>query len=414
MGCKEVMVTAPILVLLYDRTFVACSFAEALRRRKWFYIALAATWVILARQAIGAFAPQEASAGFGMASVTPLAYARTELGVVLHYLALSFWPARLCLDYGWPIARTAREILPGALMVGGLLAATLWALARRPIWGFIGAWFFLILAPTSSFMPIADRAFEHRMYLPLAAVISAAVFAAYAVARNRNGRLIAVCAALAAASALGWATFRRNADYRTVISIWEDTAGKRPQSYRANIYLGEGYLQAGRYADALRCCNMAVQAEPREGEAYADRAMVHIKLREFELAISDCDTAIRLQPRNANAWNNRAAALLSLGRFEPARRDCDEAVRLAPEFAMAHFNRGNLFTDQQQYEPAVPEYDTAIRLAPNYADAYHNRAVAHYYLKHYDQAWADLAMCQKLGGPANEPLRQALIKAMKE
>ena len=31
--------------------------------------------------------------------------------------------------------------------------------------------FFFILAPSSSIVPIADLAFEHRMYLPLAAVI---------------------------------------------------------------------------------------------------------------------------------------------------------------------------------------------------------------------------------------------------
>ena len=49
MGSKEVMVSAPLLVLLYDRTFIAGSFREALRRRWGLYLALAATWPILAR-----------------------------------------------------------------------------------------------------------------------------------------------------------------------------------------------------------------------------------------------------------------------------------------------------------------------------------------------------------------------------
>ena len=91
--------------------------------------------------------------------------------MILHYLRLAFWPGGLCLDYGWPVARTAGEIVPGAIVVGGLLAATVWALVRRPMWGFLGAWFFLMLAPTSSILPIEDLAFEHRMYLPLAAVV---------------------------------------------------------------------------------------------------------------------------------------------------------------------------------------------------------------------------------------------------
>ena len=47
MGAKEVMVSAPLIVLLYDRTFLAGSFREAWRRRRGVYAGLAATWLIL-------------------------------------------------------------------------------------------------------------------------------------------------------------------------------------------------------------------------------------------------------------------------------------------------------------------------------------------------------------------------------
>ena len=48
MATKEVMVTAPLVVLLYDRTFLAGSFGRPLRRRWGLYAALAATWGLLA------------------------------------------------------------------------------------------------------------------------------------------------------------------------------------------------------------------------------------------------------------------------------------------------------------------------------------------------------------------------------
>ena len=112
MGSKEVMVTAPLVVLLYDRTFIAGSFREALRRRWGFYLALAASWLIVSRQIMEAFAPGAKSAGFGFAGVTLLQYARSEPGVILHYLALAFWPSGLCLDYGWPVARKAGTFSP--------------------------------------------------------------------------------------------------------------------------------------------------------------------------------------------------------------------------------------------------------------------------------------------------------------
>ena len=75
------------------------------------------------------------------------------------------------------------EILPGAVVIGGLAAATVYALIRWPKWGFLGAWFFLILAPTSSILPIRDLAFEHRMYLPLAAVVAGVVMGGWLVGR---------------------------------------------------------------------------------------------------------------------------------------------------------------------------------------------------------------------------------------
>jgi len=48
MACKEPMVVAPVLVILYDVVFMFDSWREALRNRWRFYSALMLTWVILA------------------------------------------------------------------------------------------------------------------------------------------------------------------------------------------------------------------------------------------------------------------------------------------------------------------------------------------------------------------------------
>ncbi len=95
--------------------------------------------------------------------------------MIVHYLRLALWPHPLVLDYAWRPVDTLSATLPSVALVLALLAATLWSLYRKSWVGFWGAWFFLILAPTSSILPIADLAFEHRMYLPLAAVVVVAV-----------------------------------------------------------------------------------------------------------------------------------------------------------------------------------------------------------------------------------------------
>ena len=61
MLCKESMVTAPVMVLLYDVVFCAGTFRDAFRRRGVLYAGLAASWIVLALVAGGA---RSHSAGF--------------------------------------------------------------------------------------------------------------------------------------------------------------------------------------------------------------------------------------------------------------------------------------------------------------------------------------------------------------
>ena len=186
MASKEVMVSAPLVALLYDRLFISGSFKEGLRRRWGWYLALAATWAILGLL-VYLSVGRGGSAGFGL-GLTAWEYARTQFGCIIHYLRLAFWPNPLVLDYGGSTVSSAAEIVPYAIGVGLLLAATAVALAWRPKWGFLGVWFFAILAPTSSIVPLVGQTeAEHRMYLPLAAVVTLVVLAAYA-ALERLGR----------------------------------------------------------------------------------------------------------------------------------------------------------------------------------------------------------------------------------
>jgi hypothetical protein len=176
MGSKEVMVTAPVLVLLYDRIFVAPTFGQIFRQRWGLYAGLFATWLVLGAL-LAAMRVEDQTVL--VSDLTPWRYAITQFEVIVHYLRLSFWPHPLVLDYLWPLADNIPSVLPWAIVVLMLVAATVWALLRQAWAGFWGAWFFLVLAPTSTVVPIADAAFEHRMYLPLAAVAVLAVMGTY-------------------------------------------------------------------------------------------------------------------------------------------------------------------------------------------------------------------------------------------
>lgn len=446
-GAKEVMVTAPVVVLLYDRAFLAGSFLGALRRRWALYAGLAATWGILGLLLLKQGMAGTTGAGFGLQGVTPWEYARSQPGVILHYLRLCFWPHPLCLDYGWPVATAVEDIAPPALAVGLLLAAVLWAMRRAPRWGFLGAAFFLILAPTSSVMPIFDLCFEHRMYLPLAAVVAAGVVGAWAWAgpRLRGRGAVAACAAALVGSALAATTFARNADYRSDLSIWQDVIEKRPANPRG--YNGRGlahyerkrYAQAiedfdraialkpdyasacnsralacerlGRYAEAVRDADRAIERMPALAAAYNTRAMARAGQRDYARAIGDYDRAIELQPAYAAAYYNRANAHSARRDWERALADYSRAIDLKHDYAAAYYNRGNVHADAGRPLNAVEDYTRALAIKPDYAEALNNRATVYYELKEYARAWADVQAYRALGGQPSAEFLQVLTRA---
>lgn len=204
MACKESMVVAPVLMLLLDATFISGGPFEAVRRRPWYYAGLFATEILLVALIIGG--PRSNSAGFS-SGVSPWTYLLNQPPLIVHYLRLAVWPTGLVLDYGEPTLRTLGEVWPAAVAVLVLLAAMIVAWFRVPALAFLGTWFFITLAPTSSLLPIATEVgAERRMYLPLVAVLSVLLVAGARLLRTisnpgtrRNVAMIAagaVCAVL--------------------------------------------------------------------------------------------------------------------------------------------------------------------------------------------------------------------------
>lgn len=258
MLAKEVMVTAPVALLLYDRCFLSGSFREAWRSRRRLYLALAATWLVLAACLLGG--SRFAGAGEAISGVGPWTYALTECGVILHYVRLCVWPSGLVFDYGWPMARAFPFGAASALLA--LLAVTLLAFWKTPRLGFPAAWFFLVLSPTSSFVPSPDPAVEYRLYLPLAGLVVLAVIGGHALLSRRP--TLGLLAVLAAALALGTLTHRRNRLYRDPVLLWTDTVAKRPLHARAHRNLGKSLAAKGDLDGAIAHLERAQALNPRD------------------------------------------------------------------------------------------------------------------------------------------------------
>ncbi len=366
MAAKEVMVTAPVMILLYDRIFVTGSWREVWVRRGRLHLALMTTWLLLA-WLVATTGGRGGTAGFG-GGMSPWGYALTQAGAVVHYLRLTLWPQPLVFDYGKELVSGWSEVWWQTLLLVPLLAASGWAAWRGRAIGYLGVFFFAVLAPSSSFVPVVTQTMsEHRAYLALAAVVTLTVVALHAWLGRRS---FVVFAALAVA--LTVATVRRNHDYRTELAIWEDTVVKRPQNIRALSALAEIYQKAGRLDEARVLLQEAVQVAPTSVEVRNNLGNAWMKLGRWDEAIACFEEAHRMKPEEADVLSNLGNALLQTGRAAEAIARFEAALRLKPDFPEPCFNLANTLAQLGRLAEAVPHYARYVQLKPDDPEACSN------------------------------------------
>jgi protein O-mannosyl-transferase len=401
MLCKESMAITPVLVALYDRTFAFDTWGDAVRSRTRLYIGLAASWLVLG--AIVLTGPRSGVAGFST-GVPIWTYLLNQTGVITHYLRLSIWPTNLVVFYGWPLPLTLGDVLPYAIVMVALIAVTVVALVRVPLLGFLGAWFFITLAPASSVVPVATEVgAERRMYLPLLALVTLAVIGSRVVWKHYQPirtRAAVPMIALIFSGALAAGTIMRNREYASLLSLAQTVVDRRPTPIAYHI-LGEQLMLASRDADAEVPLREAVsrgnsragfllgvallnQGKLGEGVAHLDAfvrtselpyrlvprwleppltdvvsarvlmARAFVTEREWSKAAEQAERVLKVAPSNPDAQRLLAEAFIHLGVSRVAAGDLDgavetfrRAVQLDPANTRARDLLGMALKDQQ-------------------------------------------------------------------
>jgi tetratricopeptide (TPR) repeat protein len=406
MATKEVMSTAPLLVLLYDRIFVAGTIQKALFQRWRLYCCFAATWIPLGFLVVGTGGSRHGSAGF-ISAISPGTYWLTQFQAVAIYLKLSVWPHPLVFDYGPFLVLGVQDAAPYALIIVVLLFLSLLALWRIPPLGFLCAWFFVILAPTC-IVPVATQTMaEHRMYLPLAAVMAAIVVGTYVFVGVPGGRRWWIPLG-AIALILGGLSVSRNETYHSELALWSDTVAKRPDNARAHCSLGlmlsaipgklpeaiseyesairihPNYSDAyndlgnalegipGRLDDAIEHYEEAVRIRPEFAEARNNLGVALSHTSRIPEAIQEYEAALRARPIYFEAASNLGALLCRIGRVADGIQQLEAALSIQPDYARAHFFLGNALVQNGQVSEAIHHYEQALRIEPNFAEASNN------------------------------------------
>lgn len=283
---KEIIVTAPVALLAY----VAFFKEKGTFRRAVFGVmpfllggGIIGVWKILQ------FTP-EGGAGFDLEGLGPADYLLTQLCVLLYYLRLVFWPAGQNVDHDFTIYHS---LLDGPVLIAVffwvmILIGVASAYRKRKVHWFIALvgfgilWFLLILAPTSSLIPLADPVFEHRLYLPLVGVALAVLGLVFWIlerfvligshVRAIAGVMIGVMLLLAPTA------YARNAVWVSRVALWEDSVKKSPRKSRPHNNLGNSYFLVGESRLALRHYKLAAELDQDNAEAFYNIGMVYKSL----------------------------------------------------------------------------------------------------------------------------------------
>jgi hypothetical protein len=415
MACKESMVTAPVAVLLYDSTLVFESPTQAIRRRWRFYGCLAATWLILA--ALVQTGARTYSAGFST-NVSSWTYLLNQTIMLVRYLRLAVWPGALVVNYGWPRPLTLGEVLPFALVIVALLVATLIALKRWPVVGFLGAWFFLTLAPTSSILPIATEVgAERRMYLPLMAIVTLAVVGFARLAdRPPRGRTIATTSLAVVATLLGAATLARNQEYASPLGLAETVLARWPTP-SAEASVGQELAVVGRHDEAIQRLRAVAPSFPR---AYYHLGGELFNQGKIDEAVQPLEQFVRLEPVLADVVPARTMigrAFMLQKRWADAEQQLKLVLSMAPARGAAHSTAQGFLADtlfaQQKFAESQAAYREYLLERPDDVGAVTNLAVSLSALGKLDEAVAAFRRAVEMN-PRDAQLRRNLAIALED
>ena len=351
LGSKEIAVTLPVIIFLYEWYFLQQLDMAWLKRKLpvlFGIVAVVTLFVFLVMD----FKPMAYILNsYHFRNFTLMERLLTEPRVMLFYISLLFFPlpSRLSLDHDFLLSHTFFD--PPTTVVAILfLAMLVWAAVRqarrRPLLSFSILWFILNLIVESSVLGL-EIIFEHRLYLPSQFFFVPFVSLLFMrfPARQSKQLLLVVLTVL-----FCFWTYERNEVWADRVVFLTDVVNKAPMKSRPHSNLGEAFYELNRIDEAIPCLKTAILLDPTDVEALYNLGNAMLANKNFYAAITNYKAALRFSPGDPDIHNNLGYSLQSLGRYSEAIYHYRFALKLDPNHAQARFNlsKSSLF-------PRVPE-----------------------------------------------------------
>jgi tetratricopeptide (TPR) repeat protein len=400
MKTKQIAFTLPVVITLYEFMF----FDGKLKNRLLYLFPLLLTMLIIPISLMGIDKPigemigELSEATRLETSVPRWVYLFTQFTVIATYIRLLILPINQNIDYDYSLFHTFFNthvflsflfllviFIFGVYMV--FYSRTRNRSTRLIAFGIF--WFFIALSVESSFVPIIDVIFEHRVYLPSVGISMALSSGLFLVLNKYEGtRLKAVGFTLmfVAISLLSIATYSRNNVWKTELSLWLDSLEKSPQKARPHFMVGNALKKQGRLNEAMDHYHQALNFNPFYAKVHNNMGIVLFDQGKFNDAVDHYLQALRIKPDYIDLHNNMGNALFKLGRIEEAIEQYDEALRYKPNNVDFRMNRSIALAQKGQSGEVIDQYLKTLRIDPDNEGAHYNLAVALAEKGEYDKA----------------------------
>jgi tetratricopeptide (TPR) repeat protein len=359
---KEHTAVLPALLLLTDYYWNPGFTFQGIRRNWRLYALFVAGGALAARMILRLLAGAD-TAGFALKDFTWIQYFYTQCRVVWVYIRLFFLPYGQTVDYDFAISRTVLDhgALWGLIGLAALAGAAVFFRRRYPLASYGYLVFLLLLAPTSSVLPIADPIAERRLYLPILGLLLIALefLRRWKTSRVRLAAALAGCALFA-----GLLTWQRSQVWSSARALWEDAAAKSPAKQRVQEQLGFAYYAQGHCSLAADRYQAAARAAKPDYRLLVDWAGALDCANRMDDALDKLRQAAALLP-GAFVYSEIGRVYVKQGKRAEALEALDTAIRFNPRFQPAYLYRGVLYANSNEWPAAAAEYRQALALDPS-------------------------------------------------
>jgi tetratricopeptide (TPR) repeat protein len=334
------------------------------------------------------------------------------------YIALTFWPSSLSIDYSYDALGIDKGFVANADTAVALVflvaaAAAVWTARERR--GMIAA---ALLLAAAAFSIVSNTVFvigtivgERLFYLPTAGLsiaVAALLEPALAGLRARAPRPVAVAAALAVAGVSMVAVSRARAlEWTTPVSLFEAAVEVVPRSARAQMELGTALSNADRLGDAIPHFEAALAVLPDYASAAYNLGNAYARANRYDEAAAAYRRALENDPRFTRAWRNLALTEKLRGRTDAWLEALRAAADSSPGSAALRTELAEALIQSRRYDEAAAAYDALIAAGDRSAVAYFNRGVARHHLGGCAEAVEDYRLATRAPSAPRETFAAA-------